>query len=196
MVIVRAIGGRAGSADARIVEAIETGQARLAISDAGVNELIRVMGYPQVEALITTRPGGLARAFRAALNLAMMGTLYYPRGLDWPNLRDPNDAWLLDLALASEADHIVTRDKGMLRDAPSQASRFSRRRSSSAGPDFRGPRTRNGKLSGSLRYQEWRKTRRTILPETLRHNGFPAINGLCKEPHWSDEGDGIARDGP
>ncbi len=118
MVLVRAISGRSDSADARIVEAIETEQVQLATSDACVNELVRVMGYPEVEALVMTRSGGLARAFRAALNLAMMGTLYHPRQLDWPNLRDPNDAWILDLALESEANYIVTRDKGVLRDAP------------------------------------------------------------------------------
>lgn len=118
MVVVRAVGGRRGSPDARLVEAVETGEIRLATSDAFVNELVRVMGYPQVEALVHSRPGGLARAFRAALNLAMMGELHHPRALHWPNLQDAGDSWLLDLALESRADYIVTRDRGLLRDTP------------------------------------------------------------------------------
>ncbi len=43
MVVVRGVSGRRDSADSRIVEAIETGMVRLAVSDAGVSELVRVM---------------------------------------------------------------------------------------------------------------------------------------------------------
>ncbi len=67
---------------------------------------------------MTTKPGGLARAISAAVNLVMMGALHRPRSLHWPNLKDANDSWLLDLALESRPDYTVTRDKGVLRDAP------------------------------------------------------------------------------
>jgi predicted nucleic acid-binding protein len=44
-----------------------------------------------------------------------MGELYWPRRQDWPSLVDQKDWWALDLAWASEADFIVTRDKAILR---------------------------------------------------------------------------------
>ncbi|MBA2693983.1 MAG: hypothetical protein H0U65_16070 [Rubrobacter sp.] len=91
---------------------------KLAISDAGVSELVRVMSYPDVEALVTTKPGGLARVISAAVNLVTIGTLHHLRSLHWPNLNDANDSWMLDLALEAEPACIVTRDDGVLRDAP------------------------------------------------------------------------------
>lgn len=118
MVVISAVSGRPGSADARILEAIETGEVRLAISDQYLVELARVMAKPEVSSMVREKPDAPARLFRTAMSIGLMGMLERPRQLDWPNLRDPNDAWILDLALASGADFIVTRDKGVLRDAP------------------------------------------------------------------------------
>lgn len=114
MVVVSAVCGRPGSSNSRILEAVETGEVRLAISDQYLIELVRVMGKPKVEAKI----GSPARAFKMGLDIGVMGLLEHPRQLAWPNLQDPDDRWILDLALESGADFIITRDKGVLRDAP------------------------------------------------------------------------------
>jgi len=110
VVLVSGIIGRRESADAKLIEAVATGGVQLALSDDGLREVARVLGYPEVEAKIR-RP---VRAFEVALALGLMGRLYHPRKLDWPSLQDPNDGWVLDLAFASGADAIVTRDKHLL----------------------------------------------------------------------------------
>lgn len=114
MVVVSAVSGRPGSSSSRILEAVETGEVRLAVSDQYLIELVRVMGKPEVEAKI----GSPSRAFKMGLDIGVMGLLERPRQLAWPNLQDPDDSWILDLALESGADFIITRDKGVLRDAP------------------------------------------------------------------------------
>jgi putative PIN family toxin of toxin-antitoxin system len=115
VVIVGAILGKPESADAQVLRAVETGGLRLALSDDGLREVIRVLSYPEVEAKIR-RP---VRAFEVALALGLMGRLYRPRKLDWPSLRDPKDGWVLDLAYDAGADIIVTRDKHLFRVASS-----------------------------------------------------------------------------
>jgi predicted nucleic acid-binding protein len=63
MVIVAAVSGDSESASARAVRSIASGEASLAISDEYLSELVRVMGYPDVE----KRIGRPVRAFEAAL---------------------------------------------------------------------------------------------------------------------------------
>ncbi len=46
-----------------------------------------------------------------------MGRSYRPRKHDWPSIPDRNDWWILDLALESGADHIVTWDMNHLAPA-------------------------------------------------------------------------------
>ena len=76
------------------------------------------MYKPEVESRVR-RPG---RAFEMGLDIGVMGLLKRPRRLYWPNLRDPDDAWILDLALEAafgpEDSYIVSRDQGVLEDAP------------------------------------------------------------------------------
>lgn len=118
MVVVGAVIGKENSADARILEAVETGVVRIAISDASLNELVDVMGKPDVESKITRKPKAAQRLVRTALNIGLMATLHHPRRIHWPNLMDADDSWLLDLALEARPDYIVTRGNGVLRDAP------------------------------------------------------------------------------
>lgn|GEM_PF-2034915 len=109
MVIVSAVSGDPRGASALAVRAIATGEATLAISDDYLSELVRVIGYPDVE----ERIGRAVRAFEAALDIGAMGIMYHPRRLDWPSLSDSGDAWVFDLAYESSADHIVTFDQGV-----------------------------------------------------------------------------------
>jgi putative PIN family toxin of toxin-antitoxin system len=105
-VVVRALTGDPQSFSSRVVRAVATGEVRLALSDDFLSELVRVIRYPHVERCI----GSAGMAFEIALDLALMGHLYRTRRFDWPSIEDPNDGWILDLAWASEADYIVSRD--------------------------------------------------------------------------------------
>lgn len=113
MVVVGGIMGRREGARARVLDAVATGEVQLAISDDQLSELVRVMGYEDVEAGI----GRPVRAFEVALDLGSMGIMYHPRRLDWPSLSDPRDRWIFDLAHESGADYIVTFDKPVCRAA-------------------------------------------------------------------------------
>ncbi len=114
MVIVGAIIGREGTVNDRILRAVATGDLRLAVSDAGHKELVRVMSYENVKA----KSKDPARAVAVALDIGTMATLYRPERLDWPTVPDPKDGWLLDLAYASGAAHIVTDDPHLLKYRP------------------------------------------------------------------------------
>jgi putative PIN family toxin of toxin-antitoxin system len=104
------MGGLMGSpegASAQVLRAVETGVVRLAVSDAFLREVTRVLDYPEIAQTIQ-RP---VRAFSAGLALGLMGEMYHPRALTWPSLTDPKDAWMLDLAFASKANCIVSLDR-------------------------------------------------------------------------------------
>lgn len=90
-----------------MLDAVATGDVRMAISDDQLSELVRVVGYEELEARI----GRPVRAFEVALDLGTMGLMYHPRRLDWPSLRDTKDGWIFDLAHTSRADYIVTYDE-------------------------------------------------------------------------------------
>ncbi len=105
-VFVNAATSRPGSLAERVVEAIQTGDVRLAVSDDALDELRAIMYRPSVEPYVR-RPGW---AFEIGLVLGFMGRHYRPRVYDWPSLRDRKDWWILDLAFASGADFIVTWD--------------------------------------------------------------------------------------
>lgn len=111
MVVVRGIVGRRDGADALVLRAVATGEVRLAVSDDGLRELQRVMGYGSVREKISDP----SRAFAVGLDIGVMGTLFRPRRYDWPTLPDPKDRWVLDLAYEagsseSRAPHVVTHD--------------------------------------------------------------------------------------
>jgi predicted nucleic acid-binding protein len=115
MVIVAAVSGDSEGASAQAVRSIASGEAILAISDEYLSELVRVMGYSDVE----ERIGRPVRAFEAALDIGAMGIMYHPRRLDWPSLGDQGDAWVFDLAYESNADYIVSFDRAV-REAAEQ----------------------------------------------------------------------------
>jgi putative PIN family toxin of toxin-antitoxin system len=109
MIVVGAIMGTRSGACAQTLDAVATGGVSLAISDDQLSELVRVMGYEDVEAGIH-QP---VRAFEIALDIGTMGTMYHPHRLDWPSLRDPRDGWIFDLAYTAGADYIVTFDRAV-----------------------------------------------------------------------------------
>ena len=109
MVVVSSIIGSPEGADAAIIDTVATGEVRLAISDDQLSEIVRVVGYGDIELQIE-RP---VRAFEVALDLGTMGFMHHPRRLDWPSLTDQSDGWIFDLAYASNADYIVSYDSAV-----------------------------------------------------------------------------------
>lgn len=112
MVVISGVGGDPDGPSAAILEAVSTGEVRLAISDAQLSELVRVFFYPEIENLI----GSPGRAFEAGLGIGYMGIMHRPRRHDWPSLSDPEDSWIFDLAHASGANCIISYDSAV-RDA-------------------------------------------------------------------------------
>jgi putative PIN family toxin of toxin-antitoxin system len=106
MVVVAGVIGRTEGASAVVIREVATGGVRLAISDDFLRELVRVIGYPNVE----DRIGRPVRAFEVALDLGTMGIMHHPRRFDWPSLRDPGDGWIFDLAYEAGVDYVVTND--------------------------------------------------------------------------------------
>ena len=104
-VVTAALMGRPHSSNSRIIGEIHAGSVGLALSNDYMDEMVRTMSTPRVEA-----HASVGRSVGIALVLAYMGTAYRPRKHDWPSIPDRKDWWLLDLALQSEADHIVTWD--------------------------------------------------------------------------------------
>lgn len=109
MVVVSSIIGSPEGADAAVIGAVATGEVRLAISDDQLSEIVRVVGYGDIELQIERS----VRAFEVALDLGTMGFMYHPRRLDWPSLTDQSDGWIFDLAHASNADYIVSYDNAV-----------------------------------------------------------------------------------
>lgn len=109
-VVVRALTGRPDSSSSEVVRMAQTGEVRLAVSDAFLAETTRVLREPRVESRIASA----GRAYEVALDLGFMGFHYRPRRHDWPSVPDPDDYWMLDLALTSGADFIVTWDPHLL----------------------------------------------------------------------------------
>lgn len=90
----------------RLLDKVAAGDVLLAVSDAFLRELSRVVGYPGIEFRIVSA----ARALRYGLDIGTMGLMRRPTRYDWPSVKDPDDGWMLDLAWASGADCIVSRD--------------------------------------------------------------------------------------
>ncbi len=110
MIVVSGIIGKPNASDTKVLEAIETGKVRLALSDDWLLELNDVLSRD----FIVEHDSHPGRAFRAGLTLGLMGELFRPERLDWASLTDSKDWWILNLAFTSAADFMVTRDKKVL----------------------------------------------------------------------------------
>jgi putative PIN family toxin of toxin-antitoxin system len=79
----------------------------LVTSTAQLDELRRVSRYPKLKTILPAhRVGTMVNNMQRA---TVLGTL--PPPPDGVDLNDPNDAFLLSMALASEADYLVTGDR-------------------------------------------------------------------------------------
>lgn len=97
---------------AECLRLVETGHIELLVSRSTLQELRRVLAYEDVVAIspnmTPARIGALVKrvTFRATL------VRRTPHVLDYP--RDPADEPYIDLAVASAADYLVTRDRDLL----------------------------------------------------------------------------------
>ena len=85
----------------------------LMTSTAQLDELRRVSRYPKLKTILPAhRVGTMVNNMQRTIVLGTLPPL--PDGMD---LKDPNDTFLLAMALASEADYLVTGDRraGLLR---------------------------------------------------------------------------------
>jgi hypothetical protein len=87
MIVVSGIIGKPNASDAKVLEAIETGRVRLALSDDWLLELNDVLSRD----FILEHDSQPGRAFRAGLTLGLMGELFRPERLDWTSLTDSKD---------------------------------------------------------------------------------------------------------
>ena len=79
----------------------------LVTSTAQLDELRRVSRYPKLKTILPAhRIGTMVNNMQRAI---VLGTL--PAPTDGMDLNDPNDVFLLSMALASEADYLVTGDR-------------------------------------------------------------------------------------
>lgn len=108
VVVVRALIGRPGNANLRLVGAAGTGALRTALSDDGLRELRRIVGDLEHRILSPLR------VFEVVNDLWAHGTLHQPQRYDWPSVDDPDDYWQPDLAYEAAADYIVTHDQHLL----------------------------------------------------------------------------------
>lgn len=106
MIIARALFDSRNSPEYRVVSAIETGEVRIAVSDDSLSELSRVVRYGDIREKMTSP----VLALEIGLCIGVMGYFCTPERHEWPSMRDSKDWWVLDLALDSGADYIVTDD--------------------------------------------------------------------------------------
>lgn len=79
----------------------------LVTSTAQLDELRRVSRYPKLKTILPAhRVGTMVNNMQRAIVLGALPPL--PDGM---NLNDPNDTFLLTMALVSEADYLVTGDR-------------------------------------------------------------------------------------
>lgn len=91
----------------QIYRAWRSARFELVTSVEQLDELRRASRYPKLKALLPAhRVGTMVNNMQRALVLGALAPL--PEGAD---LKDPNDAFLLGMALAGEADYLVTGDR-------------------------------------------------------------------------------------
>lgn len=90
-----------------IYRAWRTGRFELVTSAVQLDELRRVSRYPKLKTILPAhRVGTMVNNLQRAIVLAQLPSL--PDGIE---AKDPNDAFLLAMALGGEADYLVTGDR-------------------------------------------------------------------------------------
>jgi putative PIN family toxin of toxin-antitoxin system len=110
VIVIRSLIGSTRASSYAVIRAAGTGDVRLAHSDEGLRELVRIVEERDKEGQIASA----SRAFSVAMDIWAHGVLHHPIRRDWPSIPDQNDGWMLDLAFEATADFIVTWDRHLL----------------------------------------------------------------------------------
>lgn len=94
-----------------LLTAIEAGQARCFADPATLDELARVVTYPEFR-LSASAGAALVQRYRGLAGLVEPGPAGEPQ---LPRCRDPDDQKFLHLAARSQAHLLVSKDKALLR---------------------------------------------------------------------------------
>lgn len=106
-----------------LLHALETGRLTCAVTDATVDELRRVLAYPEF-ALEPARQAALLEGYQLvsmAVETVAVGAVL-PRWL--PRCSDPDDQKFLELAAAVQAQGLVSKDRALLKLRRCCAPRF------------------------------------------------------------------------
>lgn len=103
---------------ARLFDALEQQHVRIVTHAAAIDELRRVLTYPQCKLAASDQETLLNKYRMACLHAAMpaqfaLDNLLLPAG--FPSCRDPDDQHFLALAYHTRADGLLTKDKQLLR---------------------------------------------------------------------------------
>jgi putative PIN family toxin of toxin-antitoxin system len=109
--LVQALAFDSGPA-AQCLRLVESGQVELFVSRPTLNELRRVLRYEEVVAISPNMTPARIGAFLKRLMFRATLIRRTPHVMDYP--RDPADEPYIDLAVASSADYLVTRDRDLL----------------------------------------------------------------------------------
>ncbi len=96
----------------RCLELVEFGRIELLVSKPTLAELRRVLEYPEILAISPHMTPLRLGAFLQRLRFRATLVRRVPHAMDYP--RDRADEPYIDLAIATKADYLVTRDKDLL----------------------------------------------------------------------------------
>ena len=97
---------------AQCLAEVEAGRVELFISRSVLAEVRRVLAYPDIVAISPSMTPERIGAFLQRLRFRGTFIRNIPHAMDYP--RDPADEPYINLAIAVEADYLVTRDKDLL----------------------------------------------------------------------------------
>lgn len=93
-----------------LLRALETGRARCGVTEATFGEWKRVLGYPEF-ALNATQQATLAARYRELSTLIAMDSV----ATALPRCSDPDDQKFIELAAASGAVALISKDRAVLK---------------------------------------------------------------------------------
>jgi putative PIN family toxin of toxin-antitoxin system len=112
MVFFQAASRPGGPAARLFIEFVETGHLTLSVSDAILTEVRDVLGRPRIRAKNPTITDERVEEFFRRIDKVAQKIDDVPGSYSLP--RDPDDEPYLNLAIATNADYLVTWDKDML----------------------------------------------------------------------------------
>ena len=111
MIFLQAAARPTGPA-AALLELVEIGELELLVSEAGLEEIREVLTRPGLQRKFPSLTISTVRDFLDRIQVCSAYSANVPSFFELD--RDPKDAKYVDLAIATKADFLVTRDKDLL----------------------------------------------------------------------------------